>query len=75
MYFKVLRNILLLELFELFRFKGEGMIDASPETCFQHCNPKPGTTRASWDTSIKSLEMVKAIQLDQWPVNVIKPQT
>ena len=53
------------------RFKAEGIIDASPETCFKHCNPKPNTSRALWDSSIKAMEMVKAIQLNQYPVSCV----
>jgi len=50
------------------RFKAECMIDGSPETCFRHCNPKPEGTRATWDSSIKDMEVIQRITKDQWPV-------
>ena len=52
------------------RFKGEGIINASPEACFKHCHPRPESTRSQWDSSIKTLEIVEMIQDNQWPVRL-----
>ena len=56
------------QLLFFFSFKAEGIVYATPENCFKVCDPKPESSRAHWDTSIKSLEMVQMIQGIGWPV-------
>lgn len=51
------------------RFKGECIIDASPEVCFRHCYPKPESTRPKWDSTIKTLAVIEMLQETQRPVS------
>ena len=47
-----------------YRFKGIGIIDASPETCFKYCDPKPDGRRVKWDKAIKELEVIEYLKKD-----------
>lgn len=47
-----------------FSFKGIGIIDASPETCYKYCDPKPDGKRVKWDRAIKELEVIEYLRKD-----------
>ena len=47
-----------------FSFKAVGVIDASPETCFKYCDPKPDGKRVKWDKAIKELEVIEYLRKD-----------
>lgn len=50
-------------------FKGIGIVNASPETCFKYCDPKPDGKRVKWDKAIKELEVIEYLKKDD-PVSL-----
>lgn len=42
-------------------YKGEGIVDASPETVFSYVDPSPHSPRCKWDKAIKELQIVEQI--------------
>lgn len=39
-------------------------MDASPETCFKYCDPKPDGKRVKWDKAIRELEVIEYLRKD-----------
>lgn len=56
-------------------FKGVGVLDVSPETCFKYCDPKPDGKRVKWDKAIKELEVMEYLRKDDPEMYVLRTMT